>query len=89
MHLYLHNKQIEIRLQELANEINDAHEYDNDKVVMVGILTGGFMVFSEVIKHIKFPFECDFIRIKSLDHHNIPIYILLLPNKCSSRHQNT
>jgi len=43
MNLYLHNKQIELRLQELANEINDAHEYDDSKVVMVGVLTGGFM----------------------------------------------
>lgn len=65
MNLYLHNKQIELRLQELAHEINDAHKYDDSKVVMVGVLTGGFMVFTEIIKYIEFPFECDFVRIKS------------------------
>lgn len=65
MKLYLHHKTIENRIKELASEVNDAHYLDDTNFVMVGILNGGFMVFTEFIKHISFGFECDFIRAKS------------------------
>jgi hypoxanthine-guanine phosphoribosyltransferase len=41
MKLYLHHKDIENRIHELAREVNDAHCLDEDKFVMVGILNGG------------------------------------------------
>ena len=65
MKLYLHHKQIENRINELAQEVNDAHYLDNDKFVMVGILNGGFMVFTEFVKHLTINIECDFVRAKS------------------------
>jgi hypoxanthine-guanine phosphoribosyltransferase len=52
MKLYLHHKDIENRIHELAHEVNDAHYLDNNKFVMVGILNGGFMVFTEFVKHL-------------------------------------
>jgi hypoxanthine phosphoribosyltransferase len=65
MKLYLHHKDIENRIHELAQEVNDAHYLDNNKFVMVGILNGGFMVFTEFVKHLTINIECDFIRAKS------------------------
>ena len=65
MKLYLHHKDIENRIHELAREVNDAHCLDEDKFVMVGILNGGFMVFTEFVKHLTIPVECDFVRVKS------------------------
>jgi hypoxanthine phosphoribosyltransferase len=65
MKLYLHHKDIENRIHELAHEVNDAHYLDDNKFVMVGILNGGFMVFTEFVKHLTIPIECDFVRVKS------------------------
>ena len=65
MKLYLHQKQIENRIHELAHEVNDAHYLDDSPFVMVGILNGGFMVFAEFVKHLNIPIECDFVRVKS------------------------
>jgi hypoxanthine phosphoribosyltransferase len=65
MKLYLHQKQIENRIHELAQEVNDAHYLDDSPFVMVGILNGGFMVFTEFVKHLNIPIECDFVRVKS------------------------
>lgn len=65
MKLYLHHKDIENRIRELAYEVNDAHYLDSDKFVMVGILNGGFMVFTEFVKHLTLHTECDFVRVKS------------------------
>ena len=65
MKLYLHQKDIENRIHELAHEVNDAHCLDDSPFVMVGILNGGFMVFSEFVKHLNIPIECDFVRVKS------------------------
>ncbi len=58
MKLYLHHKDIENRIHELAHEVNDAHYLDDTKFVMVGILNGGFMVFTEFVKHLTIPIEC-------------------------------
>lgn len=65
MKLLYPQKTIESRLHELAHEVNDAHYLDNNKFVTVGILNGGFMVFTEFVKHLTIPVECDFIRAKS------------------------
>lgn len=65
MKLYLHHKDIENRIHELAQEVNDAHYLDTSKFVMVGILNGGFMVFTEFVKHLTINVECDFVRAKS------------------------
>lgn len=65
MKLYIHKQNIENRIHELAHEVNDAHCLDEDKFVMVGILNGGFMVFTEFVKYLTIPVECDFVRVKS------------------------
>jgi hypoxanthine phosphoribosyltransferase len=65
MEIFMFKKQIEMRLKELALEVNDAHYLDNSDFVMVGVLNGGFMVFADFVKHLTIQTECDFIRAKS------------------------
>ena len=55
-------KDLDIKIKILAKQINDAHRGDPTPVVMVCILNGGFMFFSDLVKHIKYPIEVDFIK---------------------------
>jgi hypoxanthine phosphoribosyltransferase len=58
-------KELDIQIKILAKKINDEHRNDSIPVVLVCILNGGFMFFSDLVKQIKVPIEIDFIRCKS------------------------
>ena len=58
-------KHLDIELKIIAKQINDTHRGDPTPVVMVCVLNGGFMFFSDLVKSITIPIEIDFIRCKS------------------------
>ena len=58
-------KELDIQIKILAKKINDEHRNDPVPVVLVCILNGGFMFFSDLVKQITVPIEIDFIRCKS------------------------
>ena len=58
-------KDLDLKIKILAKQINDAHRGDPTPVVMVCILNGGFMFFSDLVKELTIPVELDFIRCKS------------------------
>ena len=58
-------KDLDIKIKILAKKINDEHRNDPTPVVLVCILNGGFMFFSDLVKQITVPIEIDFIRCKS------------------------
>jgi hypoxanthine phosphoribosyltransferase len=58
-------KELDIKIKILAKQINDEHRNDPTPVVLVCILNGGFMFFSDLVKQINIPIEIDFIRCKS------------------------
>ena len=58
-------KDLDIKIKILAKQINDAHRGDPTPVVMVCILNGGFMFFSDLVKELTIPVELDNIRCKS------------------------
>ena len=58
-------KDLDIKIKILAKQINDVHRGDPTPVVMVCVLNGGFMFFSDLVKAITIPIEIDFIRCKS------------------------
>ena len=58
-------KELDIQIKILAKKINDEHRNDSTPVVLVCILNGGFMFFSDLVKQINIPIEIDFIRCKS------------------------
>ena len=58
-------KDLDFKLKLIAKKINDEHKDDPTPVVLVCILNGGFMFFSDLVKQITIPIEIDFIRCKS------------------------
>jgi hypoxanthine phosphoribosyltransferase len=58
-------EEIEFQTKILAKIITDEHRDDSTPVVMVCLLNGGFMFFSELVKSIDIAVECEFMRVKS------------------------
>ncbi len=56
---------IRFQTQLLAKQISDNHRGDGTPIVMVGLLNGAFMFYSELVKNISVDVECDFMRVKS------------------------
>ena len=56
---------IRFQTQLLAKKISDDHRGDGSPVIMVGLLNGAFMFYSELVKNISIDVECDFMRVKS------------------------
>ena len=57
--------QIQEQTKILAKQITDKHRDDDTPVVMLCLLTGGFMFFTELVKEINMDVECEFMRVKS------------------------
>lgn len=49
----------------LAKKIADTHRGDTTPIVMLCLLNGGFMFFTELVKGIDIDVECEFMRVKS------------------------
>ena len=49
----------------LAKKIANQHRGDKTPVVMLCLLNGGFMFFSDLVKEIDIDVECEFMRVKS------------------------
>jgi hypoxanthine phosphoribosyltransferase len=56
---------IRLKTQILAKKISDEHRGDGSPVVVIGLLNGAFMFYSELVKNINIDVEVDFMRIKS------------------------
>jgi len=61
----INEKELDIQVKILAKRISDEHRNDSTPVVLVCILNGAFMFFSDLVKQITIPIEVDFIRCKS------------------------
>ena len=56
---------IRLKTQILAKKISDEHRGDGSPVVVIGLLNGAFMFYSELVKNMSVDVECDFMRVKS------------------------
>jgi len=56
---------IRFQTQLLAKQISDEHRNDGSPIIMVGLLNGAFMFYSELVKYMEVDVECDFMRVKS------------------------
>lgn len=59
----LTEEQIQNKVKELAYKISS--DYANKDLLVIGILKGSFMFFSDLIRHIKTPLKIDFIIASS------------------------
>ena len=55
--------QIQERVKEIANEINNT--YGDEQLTVIGILNGSFMFVSDLVRQLKMPIELDFFGAKS------------------------
>ena len=63
LRLVLPQREIEERVGSVAAEINAA--YAGERLVVVCVLKGAFMFFSDLIKHLTMRVEVDFVRLAS------------------------
>ncbi len=60
---FLSENNINTRIRELAEEITN--DYNGKSLVVVGLLKGAFMFFSDLVRHIQVPITVDFIIASS------------------------
>jgi hypoxanthine phosphoribosyltransferase len=58
------SEKIQNKVIEIAHAITSKHTSDDD-VVMICLLNGGFMFFSDLVRNMSINVECDFMRVKS------------------------
>ena len=63
LRLLLPQQEIEKRVRDIAAEINAV--YAGEKLVVVCVLKGAFMFFSDLVKHLTMGVEVDFVRLAS------------------------
>ena len=56
---------IAIHAKILEKQIANKHRGDKTPIVMLCLLNGGFMFFSDLVKAIDIDVECEFMRVKS------------------------
>ena len=62
------NKDLQQAIVNLSQLINNKCEKHGGGIVFVCVLKGGFMFFSDLIKHIKYPIKIDFVKCKSYNN---------------------
>lgn len=65
MNYSIHQADIEEHVRVIGKRINDDWFQKEEPIVFVCVLNGAFMFFSDLVKHLNFKTEIDFIRIKS------------------------
>ena len=56
---------IDIKTKILAKHIADEHRGDKTPIVMIGLLKGAFMFYSDLVRNMDIDVEVDFMRVKS------------------------
>ncbi|HEY50997.1 MAG TPA: hypoxanthine phosphoribosyltransferase [Dehalococcoidia bacterium] len=63
LRVLLDRKEIETAVRRLASEISQ--DYRNKNPLLLGILRGSFVFLADLIRHLDFPLEIDFIGLSS------------------------
>jgi len=56
---------IQKRVKELAGEIS--RDFAGREITVVGVLKGAFVFMSDLVREIRLPLRCDFLRVESYD----------------------
>lgn len=59
-------EQIQKRVREIALQIDD--DFSGRDLVVVGVLKGAFIFMADLVRNIKLPLACDFMRVASYEH---------------------
>jgi len=63
LHILLSHEQIEAAVKKLAAEIRQG--YQGKYPLLIGVLKGSFVFMADLIRHLDFPLEVEFIRLSS------------------------
>jgi len=63
LHILFSRQEIEATVSRLATEIS--RDYHSKLPLLVGILKGSFMFMADLIRHLEFPLEVDFVGLSS------------------------
>jgi len=63
LRVLFNRREIEAAVRRLASEISQ--DYRNKNPVLLGILRGSFVFLADLIRHLDFPLEVDFIELSS------------------------
>jgi hypoxanthine phosphoribosyltransferase len=63
LHVLFDRHQIETAVRRLASEISK--DYRNQNPLLLGVLRGSFVFMADLIRHLDFPLEVDFIELSS------------------------
>lgn len=63
LRVLFHRQEIEATVRRLASEISS--DYRNKNPLLLGILRGSFVFLADLIRHLDFPLEVDFIGLSS------------------------
>ncbi|MFA4874001.1 MAG: hypoxanthine phosphoribosyltransferase [bacterium] len=61
----LTKEKIDARVAELARDIDE--DFASGEMVVVGVLKGAFIFMADLVRRLKRPLTCDFIRVSSYD----------------------
>ena len=61
------SKDLQTAINGLSQVINNYCKHEGGGIVFVCVMKGGFMFFSDLLKHIKYPIEVDFVKCSSYD----------------------
>jgi len=70
MKVLFNASQIDQRVRELGREISSS--YQGDELFIIGILKGGFMFMSDLVRHIDVPTTIGFVRLSSYGDSDTP-----------------
>ncbi len=59
---------IQKRVTEIGKDITAKFKDDNDQLVVISVLKGSFVFYSDLIRHIELDFGCEFLGVAS--YHN-------------------
>jgi len=64
------SSEIQARVKEMAQQIS--RDYGDEKLLCVGLLTGGFPLCSDLLRYLRIPYEIDFIAVGSYGTNSLP-----------------
>ena len=60
---YLSRHEIDAAVQNIAHRLNQ--DYEGKQVVLVGVLKGAILFIADLVRHLKFDAEIEFVRLSS------------------------
>jgi hypoxanthine phosphoribosyltransferase len=89
MKVLFEKSQIEKRIHEIATQIQNRHKNENIPIVMVCVLNGGFVFYSQLVERLSsLDPLCDFIKVKSYEGRERADLEVILKHSLDVQHKH-